>query len=88
MTLTVLSVSYPFAPVTADPAGGAEQVLSALDCALTAAGHRSIVIAPEGSAVTGELLTVPARDGAIEGEMYARAHAAVRARIADWRGRV
>ena len=32
--LTVLSVAYPFAPVTADPAGGAEQVLAQIDRAL------------------------------------------------------
>ncbi len=83
MTLTVCSVSYPFAPVTADPAGGAEQVLATLDRALTAAGHRSIVVAPEGSSVTGELLTVPAPDGPIEGEVWERTHAAVRARIAE-----
>ncbi len=83
MALTVCSVSYPFAPVTADPAGGAEQVLSTLDRALTAAGHRSIVIAPEGSAVAGELLTVPAPDGLIEGNIWERTHAAVRARIAE-----
>ena len=82
MTLTICSVSYAFAPVTADPAGGSEQVLSALDRALTAAGHRSIVIAPEGSSVTGELHAVPAPDGPIEGEVWARTHAAVRAQIA------
>ena len=83
MTLTVCSVSYPFAPVTADPPGGAEQVLAALDRALTEAGHRSIVIAPEGSSVTGELLTVPAPDGPIEGEVWERTRAAVRERIAQ-----
>ena len=82
MTLTVLSVSYPFAPVTADPAGGAEQVLASLDRALTAAGHRSVVIAPEGSSVTGELHAVPAPDGPIEGELRECNHEAVRARIA------
>lgn len=58
--LTVLSVGYPLAPVTADPAGGAEQVLAQLDRALAAAGHRSIVVAPEGSTVAGELVSIPA----------------------------
>lgn len=81
--LTVLSVAYAFGPVTADPAGGSEQVLAALDRALTAAGHRSIVIAPEGSATTGELRTIPAPDGPIEGAVWERAHAAIRAQIAD-----
>lgn len=83
MSLTVLSVGYPFAPVTADPAGGAEQVLSALDRALTAAGHRSIVIAPDGSAITGELRAIAADDGPIDEAAKARAHHAVTARIAE-----
>ena len=43
MSLSVLSVAYPLAPVTADPVGGAEQVLARLDRALVAAG------APGGS---------------------------------------
>ncbi|TIU34927.1 MAG: glycosyltransferase family 4 protein, partial [Mesorhizobium sp.] len=34
MTLTVLNVAYPLAPVGPDAVGGAEQVLSALDRAL------------------------------------------------------
>ena len=40
MSLTILSVAYPLAPVGPDAVGGAEQVLSQLDHALTAAGHR------------------------------------------------
>lgn len=66
MTLTVVSVAYPFAPVTADPAGGAEQVLAQLDRALVAGGHRSIVVAPEGSVTAGELVTFPAAAGEID----------------------
>lgn len=58
--LTVLSVAYPLAPVGPDTSGGSEQVLSALDRALVAAGHRSLVVACEGSAVAGELLSYPA----------------------------
>ena len=46
--LTVLNVAYPLAPVGPDAVGGAEQVLSAIDQALTEAGHRSIVVACEG----------------------------------------
>jgi glycosyltransferase involved in cell wall biosynthesis len=60
MRLTVLSVAFPFAPVEADPVGGAEQVLARLDRALVAQGHRSIVIAQAGSHVQGELLPVAA----------------------------
>lgn len=82
--LTVLSVAYPFAPVTADPVGGAEQVLAQLDRALVAAGHRSIVIACEGSAPAGELRTIPAVDTHdIGGPEWALAHASIRARMAE-----
>src|SRR4051812_18398887 len=61
--LTILSVGYALAPVGPDAVGGAEQVLSALDRALVAAGHRSLVVAPEGSRVVGNLIataTLPA----------------------------
>ena len=80
--VTVLSVGYAFAPVTADPPGGSEQILATLDRALTAAGHRSIVIAQEGSVVTGELHTTPAPHGQIEEAMWATSHAIMRDRIA------
>ena len=56
MSLTVLSVAYPFAPVSTDAVGGAEQVLARLDAALVAGGHRSIVVAASGSRVAGELV--------------------------------
>lgn len=55
MPLTILSVGYALAPVGPDAVGGAEQVLSALDRALVAAGHRSLVVAPPGSQIAGEL---------------------------------
>ena len=56
MPLTVLNVGYALAPVGPDAVGGAEQVLSALDRALVAAGHLSLVVAPEGSRVAGRLI--------------------------------
>src|SRR5436853_1846366 len=56
MNLTVLNVAYPLAPTGPDAVGGAEQVLSALDRALVAAGHTSLVVAPEGSQVAGRLI--------------------------------
>ncbi len=62
VTLTVLSVAYPLAPVGLDAVGGAEQVLTALDRALVAAGHRSLVVACEGSSAAGQLVAVP-REG-------------------------
>ena len=58
--LTILSIAYPLAPVSPDAVGGSEQVLNSLDRALVAAGHRSIVIACEGSRVAGELWSYPA----------------------------
>lgn len=63
MSLTVLSVAYPLAPVGRDAVGGSEQILHALDQALVAAGHRSIVVALEGSEVADTLVPVPKRSG-------------------------
>jgi glycosyltransferase involved in cell wall biosynthesis len=80
--LTVLSVAYPFAPVGPDAVGGAEQILTALDGALVRAGHRSVVIAREGSVCQGELIPVPAWSVIDEGARIA-AYARVRETIAD-----
>ncbi|UEM25373.1 glycosyltransferase (plasmid) [Skermanella mucosa] len=74
MPLTVLSVAYPFAPVGPDSVGGAEQVLSHLDRALVQAGHRSLVVAREDSAVAGELYPVPAAPGPIDEDTRAGIH--------------
>ena len=82
MSLAVLSVGDPQATVSADPVGGAEQVLAQLDRALVAAGHRSVVIAPEGSRVAGELVPAPPVPDEIGPAERARAHEAVRERIA------
>jgi glycosyltransferase involved in cell wall biosynthesis len=57
-------------------------VLSHLDRALVAAGHRSIVVAPEGSSVAGELVAGPPIPGDIDAAWFARAGAAVRELIA------
>ncbi|MFL5615364.1 MAG: GNAT family N-acetyltransferase [Gemmatimonadaceae bacterium] len=56
MTLTVLNVAYPLAPVTPESVGGAEQVLGAIDAALVERGISSLVIACEGSRPRGHLL--------------------------------
>jgi glycosyltransferase involved in cell wall biosynthesis len=56
VSLTILSLGYALAPVGPDTVGGSEQVLSALDRALVAAGHTSLVVAPEGSQVAGRLI--------------------------------
>lgn len=82
MTWTVLSVAFPFAAVGPDAVGGAEQVLSHLDRALVAAGHRSIVVAREDSAVAGTLQPVPTVPGPIEDATRRQAWAAHRRAIA------
>ena len=78
MSLTILSVAYPLAPVSADAVGGAEQVLAQLDQALVAAGHRSVVVAQEGSRVAGTLVTVPAPSGTLDEAAKATAQARTR----------
>lgn len=83
MTLTVLNVAYPFAPVTADPIGGAEQILSVLDRAITARGGRSLVAAQAGSEVAGELLPLPAPAGDIDPAAKCIVYAHLRALLAE-----
>ncbi|MFC6487127.1 glycosyltransferase family 4 protein [Nitratireductor sp. GCM10026969] len=83
MVLTVLNVAYPFAPVGPDAVGGAEQVLSALDYALVEQGHRSIVIACEGSTAAGELVPVAVESGRLDETARERAWAAYRAAIGE-----
>src|SRR5574337_1763167 len=78
---TVLSVAYPFAPVSAGSAGGAEQVLHMLDAAIVRAGFRSIVIAREGSEVEGELIAMSAPTGVIDEKARRTAHTAFKAAI-------
>lgn len=72
--LTVISVAFPFATVTPDPVGGAEQVLARLDRALVAEGHRSIVVAAEGSKPAGEFVAVRQPAGPIGVQDWWRAH--------------
>jgi glycosyltransferase involved in cell wall biosynthesis len=59
MPLTVLNVSYSLAHVSRKTAGGAEQVLATLDESLVRAGHKSLVLAPDGSRCDG--LLIPAQ---------------------------
>src|SRR5690625_3644882 len=82
MRLTVLLVGYSLAPVSADPVGGAERILAHLDRALVDAGHCSLVVAPEGSEVAGELFSVPAVRGTIDDAARRRIRIAMLARVA------
>jgi glycosyltransferase involved in cell wall biosynthesis len=81
LTPAVLNVAFPFAPVSADPVGGAEQILRRLDQAVVARGWRSIVLACDGSQAAGELATIPAVCGEIDALARARVHARVRAAL-------
>ncbi|HEV2557559.1 MAG TPA: glycosyltransferase family 4 protein [Microvirga sp.] len=82
MSLTILSVAYPLAPVGPDAVGGAEQVLSQIDAALVARGHRSIVVACEGSAAAGTLVPVPLPREPYDEAAKAGAHARHRSAVA------
>ena len=79
--LTILSVAFPFAVVTADPVGGAEQVLARIDCSLVDAGHRSVMLATEGSQPAGHLIKIPKISGPIGQPEWNRAHEFIRATI-------
>lgn len=81
MGLRVLSVAFPFAPVSADPVGGAEQVLAQIDRHLVERGHESVVIAPAGSSVQGRLVPVPLPMGEWNDAIRVRQHACVRAAV-------
>lgn len=59
MSLTILSVAYPLTPVGPNAVGGSEQILTLMDAALTAAGHRSLVVACRGSNPAGTLIPTP-----------------------------
>jgi glycosyltransferase involved in cell wall biosynthesis len=73
MRLSVLSIAYPLAPVGPDAAGGSEQILTQLDHTLVRAGHRSVVIACQGSRAEGRLLPAPLRPGPLDDEVRADA---------------
>jgi glycosyltransferase involved in cell wall biosynthesis len=66
MGYTVLSVAYPLTYVGEEAVGGSEQVLTLLDRALTEAGHRSLVLAAEGSNVRGTLIPSPPANGPLD----------------------
>lgn len=83
MSLTILNVAYPFAPVGPDTAGGAEQIVHRLDAALVAAGHRSLVLARADSQIEGTLLPLPLHTGTIDQAMRHRMHERCRRAIAE-----
>lgn len=74
MSLTVLSIAFPFAPVGPYGVGGAEKILGELDAALVAEGHRSVVVACAGSLVAGELFAAPMPERALISDSDRRWH--------------
>ncbi len=81
MSLTVLSVAYPFAPVGAHAVGGAEQVLTMVEAALAGRGVRSLVAACKGSTCAGQLFATPVKAGPLTPEARERVTAAHQASI-------
>jgi glycosyltransferase involved in cell wall biosynthesis len=86
--LTILSIAYPFAPVGLDAVGGAEQVLTHVERAIADSGHRSIVVACEGSETAGTLVATPLPKGTLDDEAKKKTYDAHRQGIAramsDW----
>src|SRR5258706_10549316 len=66
MPQTILSVAYPLVLVSPDTAGGAEQIISILDRQIVQAGHRSLVMAAQGSRLCGRLIPTPQWSGEID----------------------
>lgn len=81
MSLSILSVAYPFAPIREDTAGGAEQVILSLDRLFTQAGHLSTVIAQTGSVIKGALIGIPSICGPIDDTAKKKTHEALREAI-------
>lgn len=79
--LSVLNVAYPFAPVGTDAAGGAEQIVAALDAALVEAGHRSLILARQGSKVRGELVELEVPSGPLTAELRRHVTKGLRLRL-------
>lgn len=74
MRLSVLSAAYPLAATGPDAPGGSEQILTLLDRALVRGGHRSVVVACEGSVTEGRLLATPRAVGELNEAVRRRAH--------------
>jgi len=81
--LTVLTVAYPLAPVGPDVSGGAEQVAAAIDRALVAGGHRSIVVASADSEICGVHIATPVAAGALTPGVRSAAQARHRRAVDD-----
>ncbi|NLE01816.1 MAG: glycosyltransferase family 4 protein [Fibrobacter sp.] len=79
----ILNVSYPFAIVSDFTAGGAEQILLALDNAIENAGYQSLVLAPRGSTVRGVLIESDLPEAPYTEENKARVYEKLQKRISS-----
>jgi glycosyltransferase involved in cell wall biosynthesis len=79
--MTVVSIAFALLPVSADSGGGSEQILWQVERGLVSAGHKSIVVAAEGSQISGCLAPTPAANGEITDEVRAAAYRAHRQAI-------
>jgi glycosyltransferase involved in cell wall biosynthesis len=82
MSLRILSIAYPFATVSADSVGGAEQILCRLDTALVRAGHKSFVIAAPQSRIAGISIEAPRVTGEITSELRSKTYIQLRKIVA------
>ena len=82
MPLTVLTVAYPFVPIGPDAVGGTEQIATAMDRAVVAAGHRSLVVGCAGSDVAGTLFAVPPCPPRLTDALIAEQHGRMRDAVA------
>jgi glycosyltransferase involved in cell wall biosynthesis len=83
MSLTVLSVGYPFAAVGPDSVGGAEQVMRIVEEAIVRAGHVSLVLAAKGSRCWGSVFEMDVPRGALAEKARDETLVAYRKAIAD-----
>jgi glycosyltransferase involved in cell wall biosynthesis len=82
VTLTILQVAFPFAPVGPDAVGGAEQVLSLIERDLPRFGHRAVTVACAGSATQGPLQPTVLPAGPITPAVQDAVHAVHAASVA------
>lgn len=80
--MKILNIAYPLLPVKPGSGGGAEQILYLLDRGLRERSIDSIVIAAEGSQVSGELWSTPPASNEITETERAEAHSFHRCIIA------
>lgn len=78
MRYKILHIAYPLAPVNANTAGGAEQVLYLIDKALTEKKHNSNIIACRGSVPNGKLIQYDALSEPFNDEHITELHSQIK----------